>query len=183
MTYAPGHEKELFDRSVGCRVGVYRASRPASKRARTAEDPHHPRDSRRHLLCPEEWLPLAALASKFSALGDRLLVVREMARGWNLRAAQRRATPAATGEVGQEPAPERGRGRLPVSQDHRGRRRTEGIRWQQEGSRQEAPPAGGHGGLAPQSQGSQREGVRPGRAEAPAGVGAYRAFSPEAPLA
>jgi hypothetical protein len=112
MTYAPGHEKELFDRSVGCRVGVYPASRPASKRARTTEDPHHPRDSRRHLLCPEEWLPLAALASGFSALGDRLLVVREMARGWNLRAAQRRATRAATGEVGQEePAPECGRRR------------------------------------------------------------------------
>ena len=125
MRYAPGHEKELFDRSVGCRVGVYRASRPASKRARTAEDPHHPRDSRRHLLCPEEWLPLAALASGFSALGDRLLVVREMARGWNLRAAQRRAMRAATGEVGQEPAPERGRRRLPVGQDHRGRRRTQ----------------------------------------------------------
>ena len=44
MTYAPGHEKELFDRSVGCRVGVYRASRPASKRARTSEETHTTRE-------------------------------------------------------------------------------------------------------------------------------------------
>jgi transposase len=40
MTYAPRHEKELFDRSLGCRVEVHRAPRPASQRARTTEDPH-----------------------------------------------------------------------------------------------------------------------------------------------
>src|SRR5919107_2355038 len=104
MTYAPGHDKELFDRSLGCRVGVHRASRSASRQARTPEDPHDPRDPRRDLLRPQERLPLAAVAQGLSALGDRLLVVREVARGRHLRAAQCRPARALAGEVGQEPA-------------------------------------------------------------------------------
>ena len=63
MTYALGHEKELFDRSIRRGVGVHRASRPAFEQARTTEDPRHPRDPRRHLLPPEERLHLAAIAS------------------------------------------------------------------------------------------------------------------------
>src|ERR687897_1715348 len=62
MTYAAGHGKALFDRSLGCRVGMPRASRPTSRQARTTEDPHHPRDPRCDLLRPKERLPLAALA-------------------------------------------------------------------------------------------------------------------------
>ena len=64
MTNPPGHEKELLDRSLGCRVGVHRASRPTFQQARTTEDSRHPRDPRRDLLRPEERLPLAALASR-----------------------------------------------------------------------------------------------------------------------
>src|SRR5215212_11747781 len=101
MTYAPGHEKELFDRSFGCRVGVHRAPRPTSQQAGTTEDSHHPRDPRRDLLCPEEWLPLATLAPRLSALGDCLLVVREVACGRHVRTAQRRASRAIASTVGQ----------------------------------------------------------------------------------
>src|SRR4051794_19861542 len=43
------------------------------------ENPRHPRDPRRRLLRPKEWLPLAALAPRLPAVGDRLLVVQEMA--------------------------------------------------------------------------------------------------------
>src|SRR5215212_3692895 len=41
-------------------------------------------------------------------MGDRLLVVREVAHRRYLRAAQRGATRAFAGLLGQEPAPERG---------------------------------------------------------------------------
>ncbi len=44
MTYAPEHEKELSDRSLGRRVGVPRAPRPASRQTRTAQDPHTTRE-------------------------------------------------------------------------------------------------------------------------------------------
>ena len=104
MTYALGHEKELFDRSIRRRVVLHRASSPASERARTTEDPRHPRDSRCDLLRPEERLPLATIASGLPVLGDRLLVVWEVARGRHLRAAQRRPARAAAGPSGQEPA-------------------------------------------------------------------------------
>jgi transposase len=57
-----------------------------------------------------------------------------MARGWDLRAAQRRFARAAAGPLGQEPVPERGHRRLPVGKDEWGWWRTEGIRRQQEGS-------------------------------------------------
>src|SRR5829696_8813720 len=79
MTYAPGHEKELFDRSLRHRVGMHRALPPASPQARTTEDPRHPRSPRRHLLRTEERLPLAPTTEGFPAVGDRLLVVREVA--------------------------------------------------------------------------------------------------------
>src|SRR5215204_7081066 len=91
MTYAPEHGKVLFDRSIRCRVGVFAAPHPGSQQARTPKDSRHPRGPQRHLLRPEERLPLEAAAEGLSALGDRLLVVRQMARGWHLRAAQRRS--------------------------------------------------------------------------------------------
>ena len=47
-----------------------------------------------------------------------------------------------------------------LGQEHRGRRRTEGIRRKQEGSRQEAAPLVGHRGIGTQGEGPQREGPR-----------------------
>jgi transposase len=79
--------------------------------------------------------------------------------------------------LGRNPLPSGGYRRLPVLQEHRSRRRTERIRRQQEGSRQKAPPLGGHRGVGPQGQGAQREGARPGRTEAPTEVGAEWAQS------
>ncbi|CAA9448562.1 MAG: hypothetical protein AVDCRST_MAG02-657 [uncultured Rubrobacteraceae bacterium] len=159
------------------------AEEAAPEQARTTEGSRRSRDTRCHLLRAQERLSLATLATRLPALGDRLPVVREVARGRHLRAARRRATRAAASPVGQKPAAQRGYCRLPDDQDHRGRQRTERLRRQQEGEGQKAPPAGGHGRLGPQSQGPQRQGARPGRAEAAAGVGAGRALSPQAPVA
>jgi putative transposase len=44
MAYAPEHEKELFDRSLGRRMGVHRAPRPASQQARTRPKTHATRE-------------------------------------------------------------------------------------------------------------------------------------------
>ena len=67
------------------------------------ENSQHSRDLQRHLLLrPKERLSLEASAQGLSALGDRLLVVRQMACGWNIRAAQCRVARAAAEPLGQE---------------------------------------------------------------------------------
>src|SRR5215210_5751795 len=75
MTYAPGHGKELPNRSIRCRMGVSEAPCSGSHQARSTENPQHPRDPQRYLLRVEERLRLAAFAPRLPALGDRLLVV------------------------------------------------------------------------------------------------------------
>src|SRR5918997_3810580 len=141
MTYARGHEKELLDRPVRRRMEVPGAPCPASEQARTTEGPRRPRDTRCHLLRAQERLPLAAAPKGLPALGDRLLVVRKVARGRDLRAPQRRATRTSAHLLGEGPTSERWYCRLPDDQDHKRRRRTEGLRRQQEGARQEAAPS------------------------------------------
>src|SRR5829696_4093699 len=183
VTYAPEHEKDLCHRSYRGRMGGPRAPRSCSQQTGTTQDPHPTRDPQCRVLCFEEWLSLAATPSRFSALGDRLLVVRKMEDGRHLRAAQRRPARAVAGSFGQEPAPEREHSRLPNDQDYRGRRRAEGIRRQQEGPRQEAPPLGGHRRVCLEGQGAQRQGPGAGRTEAPTWVGAEWDLAPEAPVA
>src|SRR5215211_6607022 len=100
MTYAPEHEKELLNRSVRRRMGMSGAPCSHLQQAGTTEDSHHSRDPKGHLLHLEERLPLAAFAQRLPTLGERLLVVQEVAHRRNLRTAQRRATRAATGPLG-----------------------------------------------------------------------------------
>ena len=109
MTYAPEHGK--------------RARRPISSDAEWGWlEPHIPPPKRRgrpkthttreildaDLLCPQEWLPLAADAEGLPALGERLLVVQEMEDGRHLRATQRSATRASADPFGHEPLPSAG---------------------------------------------------------------------------
>ena len=74
MTYAPRHEEEILHRPVRRPMEVPRAPCSGVQRARTAEDPHHPRGARRRLLSAEGRLPVAAVAPRLPAVGDRLLV-------------------------------------------------------------------------------------------------------------
>ena len=134
MTYAREHEKELLYQAIRRRMEIPPALRPAPEQARTTEGPRRPRDTRCHLLRPQERLSLAVVAPRLPALGDRLLVVREVAHRRDLREAQRRARRAVAGPLGQGPAPECGYRRLPVREDHRGGRRAEGLRRKQEGA-------------------------------------------------
>jgi hypothetical protein len=105
MKYAREHEKELLYRSIRRRMEIPQAPRPAPEQARTTEGPRRPRDTRCHLLRPQERLSLAVVAPRLPALGDRLLVVRKMAHGRHLRAAQRRFARAGAEPLRQEPAP------------------------------------------------------------------------------
>ena len=59
----------------------------ASQQAGTAQDPHHPRESQRHLLRLEEGLSLATLAARVSTLGDGLLLVQKVANRRDSRTA------------------------------------------------------------------------------------------------
>ena len=87
MTYAPEHQKELLNRPHRCRMGVSQVPSSASQQARTTQNPQHPRDTRRALLCAKERLSLATLAARVSALGDGLLLVQEVANRRDFRAA------------------------------------------------------------------------------------------------
>jgi hypothetical protein len=65
MTYALTHEKELLNRPHRCRMGVSQVPSSASQQARTTQNPQHPQDTRRGLLCAKERLSLATLAASF----------------------------------------------------------------------------------------------------------------------
>src|SRR5215204_756805 len=65
-------EKSIPDRSLRCRMGLYRAPPPHSKVRRTPADPFSARDPRRRLLHRSQWLRLAPVTPRFPALEDRL---------------------------------------------------------------------------------------------------------------
>src|SRR5215208_6403426 len=64
MTYAREHEKELLYQAIRRRMEIPPAPRPAPEQARTTEGPRRPRDTRCHLLRPQERLSLAVVAPR-----------------------------------------------------------------------------------------------------------------------
>src|SRR5215213_8048713 len=60
-------------------MGMAGAPCSGPQQAGTPENPQHSRDLQRHLLHLEEWLRIAAFAPGLPTLGDRLLVVQEVA--------------------------------------------------------------------------------------------------------
>src|SRR5215217_7137418 len=90
-------EKSIPDRSLRCRMGLYRAPPPHSKVRRTPADPFSARDPRRRLLHRSQWLRLAPVTPRFPALEDRLPLLSPLAHRWHLGEAQ----------CGHPPAPAR----------------------------------------------------------------------------
>src|SRR5215213_6946738 len=78
MTYAPEHEKELLNHSHRRRMGVPEAPCSGSQQAGTTENPHHPRDSKRHLLRPKERMSLGLMSRELSALRRRRVCSHKM---------------------------------------------------------------------------------------------------------
>src|SRR5215216_7866818 len=72
-------EKSIPDRSLRCRMGLYRAPPPHSKVRRTPADPFSARDPRRRLLHRSQWLRLAPVTPRFPALEDRLPLLSPLA--------------------------------------------------------------------------------------------------------
>ena len=181
MTHARGRGKVPSERSTRWWAGVPEAPCPGPRQARKTGDPRRPRDPRRRLLRAKGRPPLGAAAPRLPAPGDRSLAVREAARGWDPRTAQRRPARAPAESPGHEPAPERGYSRPPDGRDHGGRRRAGRLRRRQGDPGHKAPPPGGHRRVGPRGRGPQRGGARPGRPEAAVGAGARRALAPRAP--
>jgi transposase len=131
MTYAPEHGKVLCDRPHRRRRGCIEPHLPPPKAKAGEEDPktHATREILDAIFfyvlksgCPWRLLP-----RDFPPRGKpSSLVVRQMARGRDLRASQRRFARAVTGPLGQGPATSCRHSRLPVGQDDRCRRRREG---------------------------------------------------------
>src|SRR5918997_251891 len=71
-------------------------------------------------------------------------LLQKMAHRRHLGADEPRPAPALEGKAWPKAQAERGDRGQPIGEDHRGRRRAEGLRRRKEGERQEAPPAGGH---------------------------------------
>ena len=187
MTYAPEHEQELPNRSYRRRMGGPRAPPSGSQKAGTTQDPQPTRDPKRRLLRPEQRLPLAALASGLrtpwetvywwfgrwrtdgtferlnAALGERLRSSLGRDPLPSSAAIADSQTTKSTGVGGEQ------RGYYDGNKKVRGRKRhllVDTLRaWCSKPCR------------------TQREGTGPGWAEAPAGVSAYGAFAPQAPVA
>src|SRR5829696_8585024 len=138
-------------------MGVHQTPPYLSQQARTTKDIQFASGPRRRLLRLEKRLRLATVAPRVPALENRLLLVQEMAHRRHLRTIKRGAARAATSHSGEKPSAKRRNSRLAVSQDERGRRRAERLRWRKESARQEATPLGGYGRIGAQSQSAQRQ--------------------------
>jgi hypothetical protein len=100
-------------------MGISQILPPGSQQARPTEDPQTSRDPKRYLLHLEEWLSLAASASRIPALGNRLLLVQEMAYRWDVGEVKRRASRVLADTVGEKPTTQCRHRRLTVGQDYR----------------------------------------------------------------
>jgi hypothetical protein len=84
---------------------VSAAPRPSPQQARTTENPWHPRDRTRHLLRLEERLPLEPTVHELFALGNRLLIVREMAHGGTFERLNAALRERLRARLGRNPLP------------------------------------------------------------------------------
>ena len=72
IRYSSRYEKEIPDGSLRRRMAIHRTPPARPQRTRTAEDPQSSRDPRRHLLPPQERLPVAPTAARLPPMAHRL---------------------------------------------------------------------------------------------------------------
>src|SRR5215208_1758096 len=105
------------------------------------------RDPRRYLLCGPQRLCLAAVATRFPVLEDRLPLLPSLALGWHLGEDARCLTQACAGAHEARSRAQRRRGGQPVDQDDRRGWVAARLRRSQEGQRAQAASVGRHAGL------------------------------------
>src|SRR5215207_3626282 len=142
--YSSTHEKEIPDGSIRRRMELHRASPSRPQGIRTAENPQPPRDPRRHLLPPKEWLPVAPAPPRLSQVAHRLPLLQEMAHGRYLGEDQPGPPRTPTSSLEERSSAQRWRGGQPIGEEHRRRRRTARFRRGQEGEGQKASLARRH---------------------------------------
>src|SRR5215207_325247 len=140
--YSSMYEKSLPNGPFRRRMEIHRASHARPQRAWTTEDPQTSRDPQRHLLPPEERLPVAVASPRLPQMAHRLPLLQNLAHRRYLGEDQpgHPRTLAGPFEEGS-PAP-RGRGGFPVGKEHRGGRGRARLRRCQEGKGKKAASAG-----------------------------------------
>jgi hypothetical protein len=137
MTYAPEHGKVLCDRPHRRRRGCIEPHPPPPKAGEEDPKTHPPARSstRSSSTSSKAAAPGGYYRGISPRVGNRLAwwFGRWRVDGTFERLNQRRFVRATEGEVGKEPATSCRHSRLPVGQEHRGRRRTGALRRQQEG--------------------------------------------------
>src|SRR5215211_3470880 len=175
--YSSMHEKTLPNGSIRCRMELHRASLASTQWPWATQDPRPPRDPKRRLLPPKEWLPVAPAPSRLPSLAPRLSLFQKMAYRWHLGEDQPGYPRTPEGSLEQRSSAQRWRGGFPISQEHRSGRRGARLRWWEEDQGQEAPHPGGHGGFRTQGEGPQRQGDGPRGDQDATAAGRY-AISP-----
>src|SRR5215211_3483470 len=181
--YSSMHEKTLPNGSIRCRMELHRASLASTQWPWATQDPRPPRDPKRRLLPPKEWLPVAPAPSRLPSLAPRLSLFQKMAYRWHLGEDQPGYPRTPEGSLEQRSSAQRWRGGFPIGQEHRSGRRGARLRWWEEDQGQEAPHPGGHGGFRTQGEGPQRQGDGPRGDQDATAAGRYAISPPPSSVA
>src|SRR5215208_439029 len=95
---------------------------------RTSQDAHHPRDPRRHLLCPSRRLWLEAVAPRFPSLEDRLPLFPLLVPGWDVGEDALSPTQESASPPEEEPSAQRWDSGQPIGQTNWGGRKRAWLR-------------------------------------------------------
>jgi hypothetical protein len=186
ISYAPRHaEQDIPERPVRGGMEASRTPPPGLQAARTAAEASQPtRLPQRRLLRPKERLPMAHAPPRLPSLEDGVPLLQSLAHRWHLAERLHRAIRRRLREhLGRDPEPSAGvswirsRPRQPGWAASRGA--STAARRYAVGS---VTPAGGHRRARGRGQGTQREGPRPGRHQAPARTGSFAAGAPFVPV-
>jgi transposase len=134
--YSSTHEKEIPHGSFRRRMELLRTPPSRPQRFRTPQVSGSSRDPKRHLLPPEERLPVALASPRLPQVAHRLPLLQNLAHRWYLGEGQP-GHPRTTQDTPEaRPPSQRGRSGLSVGEDYCGARRRAGLRRRQEGEGQ-----------------------------------------------
>ena len=123
MIHLPHDKEVLSHRSDRCTMESHRTSRSTRQTGRPTARAQHARYSRRHVLHRSDWLCLANVATRLSALANSLRILRPMARRRNLGTDERALARTSSQAVRSTRGTIDCGSRQPICEDDRSRRR------------------------------------------------------------